>query len=473
MKASLRVLSLNAIALIALANLSFAAWDHPHSDSANTGFVKVDTARAVTGSQFIPLGHIAPGANPVIGPDGTVYVGNIEGQLRAFHADGTPAWTRELNHGGIYAAPVVGADGSVYVVSVSHIDDHRGDVMRQRFDSWLHKFTSGGGWIFTRPFPERNPGTVLATTGATSAPPNIWRQYSEEVIMVPVHYPVQYSGGNLSLVAFSTGGAVLYDQLIKNIAGQVEGGGGSIWEGFIDFITCIPCSYTAPAGGPAQWPDPGLAIWQNPLGGTPWIVVSDGLHDTVGLTFSTTFGFYEYFRVKDAARNHSSPPVILSDGHSAIGTDDPAGDAEGRIVYGGPNGISLAPVGDFSGGVVAAPTRMRDGRLAVVEFNGRLKVLFGSSVVREVPLGGAVSMASAAASCTHLFVATIDALVTLDTSTMTEVARMTLTGGGLNSPVIGPAGHVYVIDANKLVVFPPPISRGTGAKGTACDQVVA
>ena len=92
-------------------------WQHAHGSSTNTGFSKVDTAPAASHRPFTYLGAIAPGANPVVGPDGTVYIGNLQGQLHAFHADGTPYWTRQLNglHGGIFAAPVVGNDGSIYV----------------------------------------------------------------------------------------------------------------------------------------------------------------------------------------------------------------------------------------------------------------------------------------------------------------------------------------------------------------------
>lgn len=40
-----------------------------------------------------PLGPIAS----VVDPDGTVYIGNLNGELRAFRTDGTPYWTRGIN----------------------------------------------------------------------------------------------------------------------------------------------------------------------------------------------------------------------------------------------------------------------------------------------------------------------------------------------------------------------------------------
>ena len=51
-------------------------WQHAHGSSANTGFRKVDTAPAASHRPFSYLGAIAPGANPVVGPNGDVYIGN-------------------------------------------------------------------------------------------------------------------------------------------------------------------------------------------------------------------------------------------------------------------------------------------------------------------------------------------------------------------------------------------------------------
>jgi hypothetical protein len=70
---------------------------------------------------------------------------------------------------------------------------------------------------------------------------------------------------------------------------------------------------------------------------------------------------------------------------------------------------------------------------------------------------------SAAASRNHLFVATTDAFITYDAATLQQINALNWTGGGLSQPVIGPDGHVYVIAANNLLVFPPPKSRLTDA----------
>jgi hypothetical protein len=85
------------------------------------------------------------------------------------------------------------------------------------------------------------------------------------------------------------------------------------------------------------------------------------------------------------------------------------------------------------------------------------------------------SIASAAASCTHLFVATTDELVTYDVTNMTPVATVPWFGGGRAAPVIGPTGAVYAIASDVLFVFAPPAQKGVRPGrpvSTSCNKRV-
>jgi hypothetical protein len=62
--------------------------------------------------------------------------------------------------------------------------------------------------------------------------------------------------------------------------------------------------------------------------------------------------------------------------------------------------------------LTAAPTRLDDGRLAVVSREGLVSVLGGIPSKRQWQLAGE-SIASAAASCKHLFVATTNEFLTM------------------------------------------------------------
>jgi hypothetical protein len=437
-----------------------AAWQHAHGDSANTGFEMVDTAPAWHPPQTQPLGAIAPGASPVVGPDGTVYIGNLQGQLRAFHADGTPYWTRQINstHGGTFAAPVVGADGSIYVVSGIRYTDHRGGVSNARNDSFLHKFLPGGAWVFAVPFPEQfSASSTIANRGATTAPPNIWRWNGTEAIVIPVLY---YTGADVDLrvVAFSTSGTVIADQLVTQgerpgvtAGGCWDDGSCTTWDKTMQFYSdCffngLGCAFYGSDGNDGYPSLPGVAIRPDRQGGPPFVMMTDGKQDKIAYTFSPQTGFSQVARSSHLRRIFTTTPVVLPNGDTLTGTRD------GYLTR---TGANFGQLGGLSGlgTLTAAPTRLSDGSLVVVSREGTMTVQRGHR--SQIQLVGA-SIASAAASCNHIFVATTEAFATFDVKTLTQLAFVPWVGGGLHSPIIGPSGHVYAIASNVLFAFPPP-----------------
>ena len=169
------------IVLAAQMHPASASWDHPHSDSVNTGFVKVVTERAVRPMQIVPVGELSSGAGPVIGSDGTVFVGNLFGQVLAFHPNGTPLWGRQLPAGQwVTASPVIGADGSVYVVSETR-QLVPGTTTDFSYQSTLTRFSATGAMLFQVAFPEHT-GIFSTGRGDANAAPNIWKRNGTEAI---------------------------------------------------------------------------------------------------------------------------------------------------------------------------------------------------------------------------------------------------------------------------------------------------
>lgn len=168
-------------------------------------------------------------------------------------------------------------------------------------------------------------------------------------------------------------------------------------------------------------------------------MVSNGLQDTVGYSFFPGPGFTERFLVHDDKRSLASAPVVLPDGHTVLAATDVADKHEtGRLSFAGPNFAPLADLTGVLGAITAAPTRLADGRLVVIErFGGHISVFSGgngtTTQIRLHPFTGS-SIASAAASCNYLYVASAGEFTTFDAKNLAQVATVPWYGGGRSSP---------------------------------------
>jgi len=264
--------------------------------------------------------------------------------------------------------------------------------------------------------------------------------------MVPAVY-----GTDVRLLAFTTGGALVLDQHAINVSPDIFGG----WDPLGEF----PASDGIHGRDNSADAFQPVGVFINPLGGTPFILVSNGNHSVIGFTLSAG-ALIESFRVDDDNRFMRSAPAILADKHGIIGTEDitqtstsgPQGTYTGGVVFTGPNLNKLAPVTGLKA-IWATPTRLADGRTALIRGN-QLVVLDGRNVVKKLTLI-ADSFTSASASRTHLFVSTTDGIQTFDPATLTEVSRMLWVEGGRSQPAISPLGFVYAVAGDQLFVFPP------------------
>lgn len=437
------------------------AWQTAHGDPDNSGFADVETAVARAPMATVPrLGGIAPGAGPVVAPDGTVYVANMRGKLMSFRPDGTPGWSRDIGGQAVLSSPALGSDGAIYVVGTAKVRDHTVTPVTTRVVTELYKFNSGGALLWHTPMPKVYGGL------SGDAPPNIWRSGGSEAIIVPGIFRQDSAQFEMHLVAFSTNGQVLADTMVSNLFGDVTGSGLPVsdwWMYPCYFITLgHGCgSFGAPQG--ESVPTEGLLPdnLMNPLAAaairlpdyasTPQIVVSDAFHDLVAYTFNGS-AFEELYRAHNAERILLGTPMLLNDGHAMIPVRSK--DFQTSILFAarGLQDIIVPTSQSF-----AAPTRMKDGRFAVVRQFGGVAVLRGGLVDAKVDLPGQ-SIASAAASRNHLFVSTVLGLHTLDPQTLATVASFAWTRGGVNTPVIGPQGHVYAIADDTLFVFGPPLN---------------
>jgi hypothetical protein len=227
--------------------------------------------------------------------------------------------------------------------------------------------------------------------------------------------------------------------------------------------------FGSPEAGPIPFagagiPMAGVAIVPNLQGGAPRVIVTDRAQYKAFYSFSMEEGFKRLVSITDdPARQFTTSPLALPDGTTVTGMRN------GWIRKTQPN-MEEAPYPIITYEMLTAtPTRHKDGNSFVtVSRNGAVHKISGSSVVTRALTGGE-SIASAAASCTHVFVSTTNGFMTFDANNMYPIASYPCdSGGGFSSPVIGPGGQVYAIVGQYLFVFKgPPAGDGS----TACDVI--
>ena len=124
-------LSIAAIAIVgvvARAQLATTAWPMFMHDVARTGLGTGNTSAITLPSEKWRSAYYIYYSSPVIGADGTIYVGGEDGQLHATNPDGTTKWTFQTGSV-VRAAAAIGADGTIYIGS---------------YDGNLYALTDGG-----------------------------------------------------------------------------------------------------------------------------------------------------------------------------------------------------------------------------------------------------------------------------------------------------------------------------------------
>jgi hypothetical protein len=437
------------------------AWNHPHADARCDGLVPVETQIPAQPSYVISdIGDIPMGAGPVVAPDGTVYVTSTDGTLRAFHSNGVLRWSASVGRPFSITTPaVVDAYGSVYVVAYWGALDHRTNPPTYVDETILCRFTPEGTLVWKAAFPKYSnvPGTRTGVYSA--AAPNIWQNGNDEAIIVPA---TQYTifGSMYTAVAFAPDDGTVLGQAHLSGPPPPVTGDSDFWGwledllggNFVHGVAAPPQMYSLPPNAkPLQ---PGVAIFNNPQGGLPFIIGTDGTEDIVGLTFEIATGFTERFRSHDDTWTLHTQPAVLSDGHSVVGTGD------GRLRFAGPNGIPIADIHGLDA-IFSRVCRTMNGTIVALGLqpypNGStVSFIRDGELLIQTKLNPR-AISAPAASSTHIFFNLASGLYTMDAQTLTFVAETPWNGdnggGGVSSPAIGPNGEVYAIANNQLYMW--------------------
>ena len=430
------------------------AWTSAYGDATNTGYADATTVVATKPAAVVHFtDSVGVSSGPVIGPEGNVYFGTQQGRLMALHSDGSTAWTRQLapNYA-VKAAPTVSVDGSIYVVGQSAVTDNRVQPPVFTLAAELFKFSPAGTLLWATPFPlEYATFPAFRNRGATSAPPQIWRDGSSEAVIVPAIYH-KPGGFDLDLVAIRQNGALAAKQIVRTVSDTITADDDLLdWSHYVfGFSPSIyhPADLTERLDSGLSPAMPGVAIYARTKGATPQVVAVDGQHDTIGYAFSPTSGFSEIWRNHDSVTKGTAP-VILANGSVIVAS------VQG-VAFGGQPPVfqGIVPLGYYYSAATAATSPNFQTVVMGEEFGAN--VLQGGTFVGNLKADGE-SLASPTITKNHIYLSTAGSLWTFDPHMLTQQARFRWAGGGIAAPAIDATGRIYALTLHDLYIFAAPI----------------
>jgi hypothetical protein len=446
--------------------MSAVGWSQFRADSAGQGSRFVNTLNSLTPAWSLDVGHVVF-SSPVVGPDGTIYVGNVEGELIAVNPDGTVKWRFDSGVP-ILASPAVADDGFIYLLGTERFPDAtppdhklRGQLAKVFPTGVLHRSIKIQNQGFTTGSPK-----VFTSKGAT---------------FVVLHARTRVDG-----TLFKPSKVLVYDEEIE-LAGlrsigcgdpDVAVGEGPDIFGFladvlkkIKELNDFDDSFT-----PEPVPldvfgalEPSVAVAHRPDLGPPeqtFIVVADTACATVSafrwmLQDLLELVWQHTLTVDSRPLRLSSPAILNNASLVVIGTRD------GKVMA-----FELADgtqrwVTDIGEPVLATPASL-DELIFVTSSRSvhALNAITGAKVRQHV-LNGSVIGASAAVSKNHVHVQTLREIATLSLD-FSLTAHDDDGFGGTSSPALGADGTVYAVVQpgdpkqlerdipSKLVSYPPP-----------------
>lgn len=432
-----------------------------HTDGPSQGFVPVNTSRATQEKWRVEVGSVGYGS-PVIGADGTVYVGTLEGKLVAINPNGTIKWNLELTTRGsanfpgvVTGSPAVGGDGNIYVISTvnQNIRDHRNGADREFHirRSSLHCVSPDGFKRWTFDFPANASATGLG--GFTTSSPKVWGTGEVHIFVPAIFQSGGFAGGYaVELLVINQFGNLAFRQDIASYPPSTivgEGPGlGDILDSIWDFISSPVDFDTSGVGTSLEekfgWPEPTVAVVDYAeFANSPLIIIDDNYKATAAFRFESRILIPLWKNISAQGRQRSSPAVFANN-TLAIGQKD------GTVgFYDAKSGHELSKPWYKASKPVMAPSASF-GRQVFLIADKQLIVLDSNSEVWKTHTLGSKCLGAPTLSASFVYVSANDGLYTF-TFDLQDHVKNNAVKGGVSSPVIADDGTVYVMDLNKTL----------------------
>jgi len=425
-----------------------AHWRQFQANASNQGFIPVSTGAINSFKWKTEVGPVSFGS-PVIGNDGTIYIGNLFAELVALAPNGTIRWKRTLDQRGssIPGSPAVDTNGNVYAVTTfqAKVRDHRsGETVYSRVaQSKLHSLNPDGTFRWTFVFPPS--GIPNVTNGYTLSSPKVVGQ--NPLIFVPCLFTRIAS--RIEILVIDQAGNLVHRTQVADYPPPPLTSGGDIFDIFDSIWDFLNGVEFEPRGEPSlnqQFgrPQPTLAVADfGNLAAEPIVVIDDNYKKIAAFRWRNQQLMPLWEKNSNQARFNATPTVLLSsqvasgrqDGTLAL-FDLATGQELWKPWYKAPSPIQSTPASFVS----------QIYLLSLIHLNA---LDSGGKLIKRDALGG-MALGSPAISADRVCINGGDGYYTfsLDLKDVTKNGDFL---GGVSSPAIADDGTVYVMDRNKML----------------------
>jgi outer membrane protein assembly factor BamB len=409
-------------------------WSQFHADAPNRGFIGVHSGQAAKTKWVADVGNVLF-SSPAIGPDSTIYVGNVNGELVAVKPDGSERWRFYAPFADkpiIQSSPAVSSSGLIYFIVNHGVTDK--SAANYPGESVLFSLDSLKNVRCTFRFP---PGSVTTSSAKTFTSGSNINVYVAGIEGSPFDAALRVFDQECHPIATQTwhcphdvvGGSIDWDSLLFVFTGGLYGI-------FHNMFQLAPVHYPLLDPSPAIVDFPGAAGQVIVVAG----VTACGLHT---FQWGPSAGALTPMWSAPNARNSISSPAISQAGQVVVGQDD------GHVLAF--DLLSGKPLWDYDAGelVLATPAF----------FLGAMQVYVPShSHVHEIDTDGtligkiniASTLSSAAVTWDRVYISSNAGLHTLRFNLTTDFVDLAAAHGG-SSPIVGHDGTVYAVGADHLL----------------------